>query len=119
MSSYEPLTATICEAQRLENSKLPILPDGSDSLDLFSFHDPFGVRKAILPVLLNDRGNFPFVANEISAVENRMHADEKVLDRCRNRRIDDLAFISIDGGRADSGKGTNGGTFNLLSHDEN
>jgi serine protease Do len=54
MSSYRPITSTICEAQILGLPKLPIVPDDSDSLDLFSFHDPFGLRKAIVPVLLND-----------------------------------------------------------------
>jgi serine protease Do len=54
MSLYGPITATICEAQSLGNPQLPVLPEGSDSLDLFSFHDPFGLRKAIVPVLLND-----------------------------------------------------------------
>jgi serine protease Do len=54
MSIYEPITATICEAQSSESAGLPILPEGADSLDLFSFHDPFGLRKAIVPVLLND-----------------------------------------------------------------
>ncbi len=54
MSLYEPITATICEAQSLGEPKVPVLPDGSESFDLFSFHDPFGLRKAIVPVFLND-----------------------------------------------------------------
>jgi serine protease Do len=56
MSSHQPIIATICEAQTLGLPKLPIVPADSDSLDLFSFHDPFGLRKAIVPVLLNDVG---------------------------------------------------------------
>jgi serine protease Do len=51
---YEPITATICEAWNSAEPKLPIAPEGSDSLDLFSFHDPFGLRKAVVPVLMND-----------------------------------------------------------------
>jgi len=54
MSSYEPIIATTCEVECLGSLKSPILPDGPDSLDLFSFQDPFGLRKAIVPVLLND-----------------------------------------------------------------
>jgi len=52
MHTYQPISATICEAQSLENAKLPILPEDCDSLDLFSFHDPFGLRKAIVPGML-------------------------------------------------------------------
>ena len=54
MSSHQPIIATICEAQILGLPRLPVAPDASDSLDLFSFHDPFGLRKAIVPVLLNE-----------------------------------------------------------------
>ncbi len=48
------ITAGICEAQVLGEPKLPIVPHKSDSLDLFAFSDPYGLRKAVVPVLLND-----------------------------------------------------------------
>jgi len=51
MSSHQPIIATVCEAQILGLPKLPIVPADSDSLDLFSFHDPFGLREAILSPL--------------------------------------------------------------------
>jgi serine protease Do len=54
MNFYEPITVTICEAQSLEDQASPVLPEGSESLDLFSFHDPFGLRKAVVPLLLHD-----------------------------------------------------------------
>jgi serine protease Do len=54
MNSCDPITAMICEVQGSGDSKLPIRPEGSDSFDLFSFSHPFGLRKAIVPVLLND-----------------------------------------------------------------
>lgn len=52
MSTYEPIAVTICEDG--ETHTAPVIPEGSGSLELFPFHDPFGVRKAVVPVLLND-----------------------------------------------------------------
>ena len=54
MSTYEAISASICEEHSSDGAREPILPEGAGSLDLFSFHDPFGLRKAIVPILLND-----------------------------------------------------------------
>ncbi|HEY6166499.1 MAG TPA: serine protease [Verrucomicrobiae bacterium] len=53
-SSYKPIIATICEVASREPRALPILPNGSEALDLFPFHDPFGLRRAVVPVLMKD-----------------------------------------------------------------
>ena len=51
---YTPITAVTCESQGCNSFQLPILPGESRGFDLFSLHDPFGLRKAIAPVLLVD-----------------------------------------------------------------
>jgi serine protease Do len=51
---YKPITATICEALGRGVSPSAIMPDGEESQDLFLFHDPFNLRRAVVPVLLND-----------------------------------------------------------------
>jgi hypothetical protein len=47
--------ARICEADRRD--ALPVEPTASEGLDLFSFHDPFGLRRAVVPVLLKNLDN--------------------------------------------------------------
>ena len=50
----QAITARICEAESRGDPELAIAPDTGDDLDLFPLQDPFGLRKAIVPVLLND-----------------------------------------------------------------
>jgi len=52
--SYKPIIATICEGESPVGRALPIVPSAAEDLDLFPFQDPFGLRRAIVPVLLND-----------------------------------------------------------------
>jgi serine protease Do len=53
--NYKPFVAKTCETT--EHDAIPIEPGGSESLDLFSIHDPFGLRRAVVPLLLKDFDN--------------------------------------------------------------
>ena len=46
--------AAICEAHSRGETATVIQPTEHEHFDLFAFQDPFGLRKAIVPVLLND-----------------------------------------------------------------
>lgn len=54
MRPSNPITAAICEADSRGEIPTAIRPSEDADFDLFSFQDPFGLRKAIVPVLLND-----------------------------------------------------------------
>lgn len=54
MYPYSPITAVTCESLGRNDARRAILPSESQGFDLFSLHDPFGLRKAIVPVLLVD-----------------------------------------------------------------
>ena len=53
---YNPIVAATCESRSRNDPKSVIRPVDSQGFDLFPFDDPFGLRKAIVPVLLNDEG---------------------------------------------------------------
>jgi serine protease Do len=54
MRPSKPIAAATCEAQSRGEIATAIQPSEDGDFDLFSFQDPFGLRKAIVPVLLND-----------------------------------------------------------------
>lgn len=54
MRPSKPIAAAICEACGGEETATAIQPSEDEDFDLFSFEDPFGLRKAVVPVLLND-----------------------------------------------------------------
>ena len=54
---HNAIVATICEDKRSRHKVMPILPEppGSPSLAPFPSHDPFSLRRAVVPVLLKER----------------------------------------------------------------
>jgi serine protease Do len=51
---FEPIIAATCEELAKNKSLLPLVPEFADTFNQFLVRDPFGIRKAIVPVFLED-----------------------------------------------------------------